>query len=233
MWRKFWRSGLIRAPLNGQVILAICSKYGPLCVWNKSKSRTNFFMWEKGVGLYFHKSHSINAFSIIIKHWLHKFGWLISSLCWGYTTPCYRDWGLTISGHAQRHALLEAAELAPVPVHSVHHAVLLPGTLVICHTRLRPPEETLEIIECGIWFWQHSLFCLPCIPHTWWLRSGLRWTCRRTPCRGWSQFVLQKERVIVMIIMILEDIILCHLSFCPSYEHHCPEHYCCISKISY
>ena len=56
------------------------------------------------------------------------------------------DWGLTVSGHAERHALLEAAELAPVSVHSVHHAVLLPGTLVICHTRLRPPEETLEII---------------------------------------------------------------------------------------
>ena len=59
---------------------------------------------------------------------------------------------LTISGHAQRHALLEAAELTTVPVHSVHHAVLLPGTLVICHTRLRPPEETLEIIQCGLGF---------------------------------------------------------------------------------
>ena len=52
---------------------------------------------------------------------------------------------LTVSGHAERHALLESAELAPVPVHSVHHAVLLPGTLVVGHTGLRPPEEALQV----------------------------------------------------------------------------------------
>ena len=47
---------------------------------------------RKGVGLYFHKSHSINAFSIIIQHWLHKFGWLISCLCWGYCSSTHRLW---------------------------------------------------------------------------------------------------------------------------------------------
>ena len=52
---------------------------------------------------------------------------------------------LTVSGHAERHALLESAELAPVPVHSVHHAVLLPGTLVVGHTGLGPPEEALQV----------------------------------------------------------------------------------------
>ena len=38
---------------------------------------------RKGVGFYFHKSHSINTFSIIIEHWLHKFCWLISCLFCG------------------------------------------------------------------------------------------------------------------------------------------------------
>ena len=52
---------------------------------------------------------------------------------------------LTISGHAEGHALLESAELTPVSVHSVHHAVLLPGTLVVGHTGLGPPEEALQV----------------------------------------------------------------------------------------
>ena len=61
------------------------------------------------------------------------------------------DWGLTISGHAERHALLQAAELAPVPVHSVHHAVLLPGTLVVGHTGLGSPKEALQVnYYCGV-----------------------------------------------------------------------------------
>ena len=51
---------------------------------------------------------------------------------------------LTISGHAQGHALLQPAELAPVPVHSVHHAVLLAWALVVRHARLGSPEETLK-----------------------------------------------------------------------------------------
>ena len=51
---------------------------------------------------------------------------------------------LTISGHAQGHALLQPAELAPVPVHPVHHAVLLAWALVVRHARLGSPEETLK-----------------------------------------------------------------------------------------
>ena len=74
------------------------------------------------------------------------------------------DWGLTVSGHAERHALLEAAELAPVPVHSVHHAVFLPGTLVVGHTGLGPPEEALQgNNHCGVSNTHHH--DPPCIPH--------------------------------------------------------------------
>ena len=49
---------------------------------------------------------------------------------------------LTVSRHAECQALLEAAGLASVPIHTVHHTVLLPGTLVVDHARtLRPPKE--------------------------------------------------------------------------------------------
>ena len=51
---------------------------------------------------------------------------------------------LTISRHAEGHTLLKSAELAPVPVDSVHHAVLLSGTLVVGHAGLGTSEEPLE-----------------------------------------------------------------------------------------
>ena len=54
---------------------------------------------------------------------------------------------LTISRHPQCHALLEPAELAAVPVDSVHHTVLLSRTLVVGHTGLRPSEEALAILH--------------------------------------------------------------------------------------
>lgn len=50
---------------------------------------------------------------------------------------------LTVTGHAQPQTFLEPAVLAPVPVHAVHHAVLVARTLVVDHGRLRPPEEAL------------------------------------------------------------------------------------------
>ena len=49
---------------------------------------------------------------------------------------------LTVSRHAECQALLQAAGLASVPIHTVHHTVLLPGTLVVDHARtLRSPKE--------------------------------------------------------------------------------------------
>lgn len=53
---------------------------------------------------------------------------------------------LTIPGHAERQALLQPAELAPVPVDPVHHAALLPGALVVDDGGLRPPEEALAAL---------------------------------------------------------------------------------------
>ena len=48
-----------------------------------------------------------------------------------------------ISRHAQSHALLQPAVLAPVSRHPLDHAVLLPGALVVHYGRLAAPEETL------------------------------------------------------------------------------------------
>ena len=53
---------------------------------------------------------------------------------------------LTVSGHAEREALLEAAELAPVPVDPVDHAVLLARALVVDHRALAAPEEALAAL---------------------------------------------------------------------------------------
>ena len=138
MWLKFWRFGLIRSPLWPNYIGNLFQIWAIICLKQISRE-LNSLCGRKGVDFCFHKSHSINLLSIITEHWLHKFGWLIK------VAPHYKYSGLTISRHAERHALLEAAELAPVPVHSVHHAVLLSGTLVVCHTGLGPPEETLEV----------------------------------------------------------------------------------------
>lgn len=56
--------------------------------------------------------------------------------------------GGTISGHAQLEALLEAAELASVPVDAVHEAGLVPGALVVGDAALRAPEEALAALAC-------------------------------------------------------------------------------------
>lgn len=53
---------------------------------------------------------------------------------------------LTVARHSQPEALLQPAVLAPVPVHAVHHAVLVARTLVVDHGRLRPPEEALAAL---------------------------------------------------------------------------------------
>jgi len=39
----------------------------------------------------------------------------------------------TVSRHAECQALLHAAGFASVSIHTVHHTVLLPGTLVVDH----------------------------------------------------------------------------------------------------
>ena len=53
---------------------------------------------------------------------------------------------LTVSGHAEREALLQPAELAPVPVDPVHHAVLLARALVVDHGALAAAEEALAAL---------------------------------------------------------------------------------------
>ena len=53
---------------------------------------------------------------------------------------------LTVSGHAEREALLQPAELAPVPVDPVHHAVLLARALVVHHGALAAAEEALAAL---------------------------------------------------------------------------------------
>ena len=53
---------------------------------------------------------------------------------------------LTVSGHAEGEALLEAAELAAVPVDPVDHAVLLARALVVDHRALAAPEEALAAL---------------------------------------------------------------------------------------
>ena len=53
---------------------------------------------------------------------------------------------LTVSGHAEREALLQPAELAPVPVDPVHHAVLLARALVVDHRALAAAEEALAAL---------------------------------------------------------------------------------------
>ena len=53
---------------------------------------------------------------------------------------------LTISRHPQRHALLEPAELAAVPVDPVDDAVLLARALVVDHRALAAPEEALAAL---------------------------------------------------------------------------------------
>ena len=53
---------------------------------------------------------------------------------------------LTVSGHAEREAFLEAAELAAVPVDPVDDAVLLARALVVHHGALAAPEEALAAL---------------------------------------------------------------------------------------
>ena len=53
---------------------------------------------------------------------------------------------LTIPAHAERHALLQSAELASVPVDAVDHAVLLSRALVVRHAALGTAEETLAAL---------------------------------------------------------------------------------------
>lgn len=50
---------------------------------------------------------------------------------------------LTVSGHSERQAFLEAAELASVSIDPVDDAVLLAGTLVVDDAALRPAKEAL------------------------------------------------------------------------------------------
>lgn len=52
--------------------------------------------------------------------------------------------GLTVAGHAQRQAFLQAAVLAAVAVGAVDQAVPLPGAGVAGVVLLAPPEESLH-----------------------------------------------------------------------------------------
>ncbi len=53
---------------------------------------------------------------------------------------------LTVSRHAEAEALLQPAELAPVPVDAVDDAVLLPRALVVHHGALAAAEEALAAL---------------------------------------------------------------------------------------
>ena len=49
---------------------------------------------------------------------------------------------LTVSRHAERQTLLKSAGLASVPIHTIHHTILLSGTLIVHHAgALRPAKE--------------------------------------------------------------------------------------------
>lgn len=98
---------------------------------------------------------------------------------------------LTVPAHAELEALLQAAVLAPVPVHPVHHALLVARALVVHHWKttkkismviFRVLEDAAPLSFLSITVWNKYEFpCLGLTVYCWQIWPILLLTIRIQP----------------------------------------------------